>query len=174
MKNKTKLTKAGQAIVDQLTGLNKDDLVAVIQRSTTLLKALGGNPHTDQDIEVEQEDWLLDGIYYEFVRIGRKFQLLPRRDLPGLPAYKHYRKFAPAIRAEIDKRVPDLNPPQKIALSRLLAQTFFSYVSERTELTMSTVLWRIEQYVAAIDHEFPGYLDAGLLRVLVTTDGMGA
>lgn len=159
------------AVLQSLTSLGVSDLDEVVKRAHTLRSALGARPDQGPALVPPQmtDDWVLAGIYDALAKMDRKFLCVPYAKLAAQRVYRdYYSALAPNIMKALESKLPTMSPPEKIYMGRLFGGLFLAYVLERGGGdTLNGLLYRIDQYVGAIDNAFPGYIDSGLLPMLL-------
>lgn len=156
MKSKEALSK----ILELLPELSDHGL----QEVSKGLKALSQFKRVKLD---EVDDYLLEGIFFEVDQIGMRETIPEFFRLRNDQSFNSYGKKSQRIRVMLERHCPDMTPPQKIALGRLLARILREHVQTWRSVDFSILLANIGHLPAAIENEFPGYLMSGALQYVV-------
>lgn len=153
--------KGFQDLLAKLPGLSADELKQVKARVDALLSLAGAaDPAYD-------DDWLTAGLFSELERRGLLSSKAPRQRLLKSVATKaFYTKSAELRRLLTDRAGATLNTAELYALGRVaaraLADSFYN-----TPVALKTLMMNIDKVPAALDAAYPGYLEAGLLRMVI-------
>ena len=145
-------------ILTSLPRLSPEELSEVRQR-VTALSSLDGIVVTD--------DWLLQGIVQVITDRGlgdtvpARFRITNRRQFHG------YLDKAEKVRNTVLQAFPEARKIDKISLGRLLAQSLATRIEEFRSLSLNAMLQHVDLALPALDQSFPGYLQAGFLKILV-------
>jgi len=126
------------------------------------LMALGAMTTSIPTRDKSEADWLLDG--FKWVLSQRGIPLGRGRTVAGL--IKVYEAARPEIVAYLDHAIPDLKPPERVALGRLIGRCLAQYVQSFAELSLQMLLQNTQKIPQAVDRAFPGYVEAGLLPMI--------
>ena len=142
-----------------LTQLSRVQLEAVRQRTAVLLQLKTGT-----GITVEETDWLLAGILTELRRRG-----LDARDnfrIRSSSAFAGFQTQSQSVRALLERVAPDLTMVQKRALGEVAAYELARLITW-TSPSREVMLMNIARAPEAIDRAYPGYLEAGLIHLVI-------
>ncbi len=124
---------------------------------------LGGEP-----------DWLLRGIEDELRRRG----LLGSGHLPAVRIYAKWPTLSEDVRADLQERLGIGGRKRRApwaALGRLAARSLADYLTGGgIRVSPRTMLQNADKVFVAIDDQFPGYMEAGVLRCCLDPKLVGA
>lgn len=139
-----------------LASLTRTELEAVRNRCSYLLQHERGGRQV-------QDDWLLAGILHELRRCGidNRATYRPRKSSASfVPQSARVRKL-------LTDAVPDMSTAECLLLGEIAASCLASYIARRYELSLASMLGRVSQVPVAIDSSFPGYLESGMLGMVI-------
>lgn len=146
-----------QTVLAALPKLTPEEIEQVRQR-IQMLSAISAEPDVD--------DWLLKGIITVLEERGLgesvpfRFRVTNRRQHHG------YMSKSEKVRRLFESRLK-LTQLDKVALGQILARSLASYVEEFRTVTLTALLQHVDLVIPALDAAFPGYLQAGMIMVLV-------
>lgn len=155
-----------QVIVEQLTLLSEKQKSELMARLRALnVKEVGLGPQSQN-----HDDWLLAGIAYEAHRRGK----IARPDVrlfnhfPTLPAYKKKAVDAKAIIL----RGFGIKPDSALldAAGRIVARCLFDHLKNKEPFVVIASVDRVGEVIEAC---FPGYMESGLLQVVLQSGMIG-
>lgn len=154
-------------ILSSLPKLTPEELSEVRQR-VMALAAVDGVAATD--------DWLLKGIVHVLADRGLEDTIPVRFKITNRRQFHGYLDKAEKVRNTLLRAIPDARKLDQLALGRLLARCLATRIEEFRSVSLNAMLQHVDQALPALDQCFPGYLQAGLLKVLVrglkeTNDG---
>lgn len=114
-----------------------------------------------------QEDYLLSGIFYETQRLGLVETIPVYFKIRNNSSFNSYGAKSERLRIMLDRHLPDLTLPEKLALGRLCARTLSEYVEKWRAIDFPTLLANIGYLPVALENDFPGYLRSGMLKHLI-------
>ena len=158
--NEYKVWAAGIA---QLTATQKKDLLR-------RLKQFGVEEQQGEEkekVSSDAEDWLLNHLLEDMRRAGfgvdRRFRYTK--------SFSDYQKNRDQVLSDIQKLVPKkIHSREMEAMARLVSKTLLSYCLEKygQDIPMSCVLRNVPNWRVAFEQAFPGYVNGGLLPLLLT------
>lgn len=154
--NKTAATSEFDRVCAALTQLSPDELEKVRTRAGFLAGDQGSKRSS-----VDDRDWLLRGIEDELRRRG----IIGRGALPAERIAPGWKKTSAAARADLEHALGDPADPRRLAaLGALAARTLADYLAGGgVPVTPRTMLVNAGKVLTALDAQFPGYAEAGLL-----------
>ena len=160
-------------IEKKLISLNNAELDEVIKRAKYLRgHSVNGAVAARRD-PPDAKDWLLEGLYSELKTNGFDGMLPPYNKVPTITGYDDYVVFSAGLRAEFEKRVPNMTRLQKLQLGRVLARAYARELSQFPGVSLRAMLQQIDRLPDAVERSFPGYLRSGVLALLIhRTDGL--
>lgn len=114
------------------------------------------------------DDWLLPGIESELKRQGLLAGFVSKKLLAQWGP--NYTKESATIREFLRKHMRDHpNHVELLALGRICAKELIRYVRDVKQMPLGpqNVLRAVPDMAAALEHSFPGYLQAGILQKLI-------
>lgn len=148
-----------QDIQSSLLGLTRDELIELQKTIRLMLR----RKETKDD-----EDWLLPSLLQEIKDRGLSFTIPQYFKIKTDKSYRGYVSKSAKVRAALSKRLPNLKLVEKYALAHLCATFLADYVEEIYGiLNLDILLWNVEKIPEALDRSFPGYLQSGLLHVIL-------
>jgi hypothetical protein len=145
-------------ILSSIPKLSPEELEEVRQR-VMALSAVNG--------VMVQDDWLLSGILHLLDDRGlgdtipTHFKIINRRQFHG------YLGKSEKVRNTIIKAIPNLKKLEKLSLGRILAKCLAGKIEEFRPVTLNAMLQHVDLTLSALDQNFPGYLQAGMLWILL-------
>lgn len=110
-------------------------------------------------------DYILEGIVFELRKRGLLTSkgFIPRQYWP-----KNYDSTAKEIRILLESQFPHPLPqPQLVLLGRICAEALASYLEPVVPISPSSLMSNVHKIPTAIDQILPGYLQAGLLFIVL-------
>ena len=154
-----------QQLVSSLPTMSKSQLTKLRQHVAFLLQ----HSPIDPVQPVEDEDWLLRGILTELDRrglnVGKDFKI--RRD----SSYASFRAQSESVRAHLLRMVPNLTAVQRRALGEVCGRELALYLASwqsAPEINRHTMLTYVSRVPEALERSFPGYMAAGLLKMVIS------
>lgn len=148
-----------QETLSSLLGLTQDELLEV-QRHITLL--------LPQAEPKQDDDWLLAGVIAVLKEKGLGDTIPTYFKIKNQKSYKGYARKSEKLRETLLRNCGALRRAEHYALGHLAASLLFDYLSEESRaLGLWTMLERVDLLPQAIDDAFPGYLESGLLRMIL-------
>lgn len=159
-----------QKMIGQLPRLSSDDR----RKLRAALDFVDRRNPTGSAVKFEKssDDWILPGIERELRRRGLFTGSLNRARLARLAPNYHQdaAEFCTRYRKKLNKIMP-LKNVQLIALGHVFARALADYLRETLPAEVSvgpqTVLRNVSKIPDAIEASFPGYLQAGMVLLLI-------
>lgn len=154
-----------ESIIGSLPSLSKTQLAEVKKRATALA-SLSRSLEVEQS-PVEDEDWLLHGVLSELRRRGldhRPFNIRNPASFAGFSTQ------SASVRETLVLAAPDLTAVQRRVLGEIAAYELARYLQswkKAPEINRETMLRYISRVPEAVETAYPGYLEAGLLSLIV-------
>lgn len=145
-------------ILSSLPQLSPEEL-AIVRERVMALSSLDG-------VRVE-DDWLLQGIIAVLGDLGLddtvplNFRITNRRQFHG------YLPKSEKVRAVAERGISNATKLDRLALGRLLAKCLAAKIQDFRVVSLNAMLQHVELALSALDECFPGYLQSGLLRILI-------
>lgn len=150
-------------IIAALPHLTSRQLLEVRKRVGALIAVT----KAEQGAKEVADDWLLEGILAELRRQGLGTVIPPLQQLKGLQAYKTYSAHSVQIRFWCEEQIPHLTQVEKQAYGLLIGKLLAKYVARWAEVNLRVLLEQVKVVPEAIEAAFPGYAQAGLLKVVI-------
>lgn len=161
MSTRPRLKSDLELVLELLPGLREDDLEEV----TKQIKALA-QFHRRSNVDIQQ-DYLLQGIFYEVEWMGLGETIPPFFKLKNAKSFNAFGKHSVRIRDMLERHLPDLTLPDKLLLGRLCARILREYMETWCAPDFSGLLANISRLPRAIEDSYPGYLRNGAMRYII-------
>lgn len=147
-------------VLSMLPDLTPDELEEV-RRRVVALSSIG---ETDKDVD---EDWLLFGIKEVLEARGLGQTVPPHFTVRNRRQFHGYMNKSEKVRQVLTKALPDMTKIERLKLARIMAECLADYLSNYRNVTLNTMLGNTDLMIQALDAAFPGYLSAGMVRVVL-------
>lgn len=148
-------------IIASLGALSRSELKQLRQRVGFYLQ----HPASSVPAPVEDEDWLLRGIFAELQRRGvegeRAFRI--RRSA----SYASFEAQSIRVRALLLQAAPGLSAVERRALGEVAAGALARRLEGWRDVNRENMLMNVSRVPEAVERCYPGYLGAGLLAAVV-------
>lgn len=148
-------------IVASLSSLSRGELEQLRQRIGFYLQ----HPAVPAPAPVEEEDWLLVGIFTELQRRGvegpRAFRI--RRTT----SYAGFETQSVRVRSLLLQAAPGLTAVERRALGEVAADALARRLDGWRDVNRDNMLMNVSKVPEAVERCYPGYLGAGLLAAVV-------
>lgn len=118
---------------------------------------------------VENADWLLDGIITVLRERGVGHMIPPNFRIRKANSYQGYETQADRVRMVLNEAIPNMNVTEQRSIGVHAARALADYISGWSEVSYDTMLRNVAKIPEALDASFPGYLDSGMLKFLLGT-----
>jgi hypothetical protein len=155
-----------QTIVEELPLLTRKQLDEIRKRAALLLQ----NQSIRSD-NVEEQDWLLEGVLRECehrgIYVGRSFHI--KRS----GSFASFATKSEAVRELLTACAPGLMPVQRVALGHVCARELANLLLRvfNSPPSFKAMMDRIDWIPRALEEAFPGYMASKLLQLAVPYDG---
>lgn len=160
-------------IISTLPRLSAEQLEEVRKRISAL-QALSGK--TAGKIEAapiqaaDEFDYLLEGVLEEIRARGLGPTIPGGFRIRKLKSFANYSEKSGRIKELLAKNLgPGIKRAEYRALGLILARSLARSLEVWTEISLDTMLRNIDKIPDALDQAFPGYLNSGLLHMLLKT-----
>lgn len=160
MSNRIFLTK----IIEMMGELTQDELEQVRKMAVAMA---GVGPKKRIPIAEMREDYILDGIMFEIESRGMGGSIPGEFRLRTKSSFNSFVEGSERVRRIFELQAPKITTAEKIALGRLMARSLSQKVAEFAPITFEIMLRNVRLIPEAFENSFPGYLESGLLTVLV-------
>lgn len=151
--------------MDGLTGLNRKELEEVRVRCALLIQT----KTTAYTSSLEDRDWILDGIILELRNRGLANETANFR-IRNSKSFKGYQTKIEKVKGLLDKAgALEFTITEKMFLGEICAYELCNYLSHwnNLDLTLTSVLERVDYIPHALDKAYPGYLASNMLKLLM-------
>ena len=148
-----------QQVLEALPTLGRKDLNEVRKRCIVLSQGRV----EPREVPVEDEDWLLLGVLHELTRRGLDGRVFR---LKSTGSYAGFASQSERVREVLMLAAPDLTAVERRALGRVAAKALANYITW-TAVTRDSLLTYISRVPVAIDAAYPGYLEHGMLKMVI-------
>lgn len=117
-----------------------------------------------------EDDYLLQSIMEYLRATGYGHTIPPNFRIKDKSAYKSYSEKSLRVRAFLEEACPNMTKNERFTLARLAVKCLNMYLREFSEpvaCSLETMLVFVDKIPAAIDAQFPRYVEAGLLPFLI-------
>lgn len=148
-----------QETLSGLLGLTQDELLEVQKHITLLL------PQAEHR---QDDDWLLAGVIAVLKEKGLGDTIPTYFKIKNQKSYHGYARKSERLRGMLLSKCGALRRTEHYALGHMAASLLFDYLAEESRaLGLWGMLGSIDVLPQAIDDAFPGYLESGLLGMLL-------
>ena len=116
---------------------------------------------------VENADWLFDGILAVLKERGVGHMVPPNFRIKKAGSYAGYETQADRVRMVLNEAIPNMSVTEQRSLGVIAARSLAQYISGWSEVTFDSMLRNVAKIPEAIDADFPGYLDSGMLSFVL-------
>lgn len=143
--------------------LNRTQLEQIRQRCAFFLQQKHGSAG------LEDEDWLLYGILSELSRRGIDNQQTINFRIKKSGSFHSYQTKSERVRMLLEQAAPGLTFTERRALGEVAAKELARFFEKdrKWDITLNRMLERIDLVMPAMDRSFPGYLESGMLGVVL-------
>lgn len=158
-------SQADKLLAD-LPRMSRSDLQQVWARAQALL---GSSPPPTNRKHLD--DGPVRELYHELVQVMAegKLRMPPFPVFTKMTLYPIYREGAPIFLEYIDENFKGVKKTERMRLTRILLRAIIFHVRAIPSIPISptTIIRRIGEVSPIIDRQFPGYREAGLLKLLL-------
>jgi hypothetical protein len=149
-----------QDLLEKLPELTQEQM-ADIRRRVRFLKE-------DKSNGVPEQDWLLDGILSVLKERGLEPVLPSPFRIRNSRSFGGFETQSDRVRNFLDIAIPNMNVMEHKILGRLCAIVLAKMLDEwPIEVSLDHMLFHISRIPEALDKSFPGYIESGMLHLLV-------
>jgi hypothetical protein len=151
-----------RTVLSALPSFSRSELQNIRQRCQVLMQS----GTTSVTPIMEEEDWLLLGMMTETKRRGQYVPARFRADRGS--SFGSYNTKAAQVRDILELCAPGLNLVEKRALGEVAAKALADMLTNRDlDATFHNMLLRVDRIPAALEREYPGYLESRMLGITV-------
>jgi hypothetical protein len=147
-----------QDIIATLPSLSAEELAEI----SIHIKAL-----TSVDHKADEDDWFLSGVLYLLEERGLGETIPNRFRISNKRQFRGYLPKSRKLRKTLEDNIR-LTKVDRIGMGRILARCLADYIEDFMEVSLSSLLYHADLALPALEKAFPGYLAAGMLRVVLT------
>lgn len=158
---------AKDEIIRLITQLRPED-VPEVKAALSLVAAAKSAPRMAEDIS---SDWLLFGIVRYLSRRGLMVEQESMLEMSRRTAYKTYREKKPPVMQYLTRieRQLDTHSKHRPTLALICAIALAEFLEHRAVFGVSAMLSQIDKIPEALERAYPGYINAGLLRFVLSS-----
>jgi hypothetical protein len=145
----------------ELPSLPSDQLIK-LQKDISALLSLSAKPEHDT-----RNDWLLDGIIYELENRGLKKTIPPEFKIKSVRSFQNFPEKSLRMQEFLKDAMPVMSRAERIAVGRLCAKALSMYIEKFAPINLHTMLNLVDRIPAALEEQFPGYIQTGMLRFIL-------
>lgn len=157
-----------QDVMKLIPRLSHSERLEVMKRLKALDSLEGKSSVVEED---PGDDWLLFGIISVIRERGLSLSIPPRVGMVKLREFKTYNSVSPRIREGLQKAVGTINKTELHSLGIVVARALAAHLAKFTPVSFRTMLRFVGQAPDAIEKAFPGYIQAGMLRMVIQRQG---
>lgn len=156
---------AFKQVLISLPRMDNTQLLEVSKRARALASAGPGAP--DRVVSLEEDDWLLDGIFGELTARGLGKTLPTKFRIKSNRSFASYAEKSERVRVWATEQIPHMRKAEKYAFGILAARVLARKLSLFTEVNLQSMLNFVHLVPEAIEDAFPGYVSAGWLLMVI-------
>lgn len=150
-----------EAILRELPSLPSKDLIEIRNQVSALL-SLSGKPEHDT-----HNDWLLDGIIYELERRGLKKIIPPDFRIKNITSFRNFPEKSNRMQAFLKDTMPVMSRSERVFVGRMCARALAMHIEKFAPVGLHIMLNLVDRLPAALEEQFPGYIQTGMFRFVV-------
>ena len=147
-----------EALVVQLPKLTKDQMSDLRRRVLFLMGDIGN---------VASEDWVLHGIMTVAQERGVGHMIPPNFRVRKNRSFASYETQADRVRVLLSDAIPKMTVTEQRGLGVLAARALADHISGWSPITFDALMRNVAKIPEAIDWAYPGYIESGMLSLVL-------